>query len=129
MRGRLTLLGALGLVVALACQPAAPAPERSAPASTDGAALPAPERPPTAQKISIAIVSPNPPFAIPWLAQETGIFLKHGFEAEVPLVAGSPRVTQSLIAGGFDYAIPGATALMRARINGAETAILATSSN
>jgi ABC-type nitrate/sulfonate/bicarbonate transport system substrate-binding protein len=129
MRGRLTLLGALGLVVALACQPAAPAPERSAPASTDGAALPAPERPPTAQKISIAIVSPNPPFAIPWLAQETGIFLKHGFEAEVPLVAGSPRVTQSLIAGDFDYAIPGATALMRARINGAETAILATSSN
>jgi ABC-type nitrate/sulfonate/bicarbonate transport system substrate-binding protein len=94
------------------------------------AAAPAPaERPPALQKLNIAIVSPNPPFAIPWLAQETGIFARYGFDAEVPLVAGSPRVTQSLIAGDFDYAIPGATALMRARISGADTVILATSSN
>jgi NitT/TauT family transport system substrate-binding protein len=129
MRGWLGLFGALGLVAGLACQPAAPVPERPASEAAAAAAGPTPQRPPTAQKISIAIVSPNPPFAIPWVAQETGIFARHGFDAEVPLVAGSPRVTQSLIAGDFDYAIPGATALIRARISGADTLILATSSN
>ncbi|HEY7060990.1 MAG TPA: ABC transporter substrate-binding protein [Chloroflexota bacterium] len=137
MPRRRTLLGALGLLVALACQPAPTTPERPpaptgalAPGSTaENAPGPTPERPPAVQKLTIAIVSPNPPFAIPWLAQETGIFARHGFEAEVPLVAGSPRVTQSLIAGDFDYAIPGATALIRARLAGADTTILATSSN
>src|SRR5438067_13483105 len=109
MRRQLTLLGALVLLAALGCQPApTPAERRPAPPA-DGAPSTAAERPPTVQKLTIAIVSPNPPFAIPWLAQETGIFARHGFDAEVPLVAGSPRVTQSLIAGDFDYAIPGAT--------------------
>ena len=129
MRSLLGCLGGLSVLLALACQPAAPAPERPPPALADDAAGPPVKRPPAAQKISVAIVSPSPPFAIPWLAQETGIFARHGFEPEVPLVAGSPRVTQSLIAGDFDYAIPGATALIRARISGADTAILATNSN
>ena len=52
--------------------------------------------------------------AIPWIAKETGLFARHGFDAEVPLVTGTPRLVQSLIAGDFDYAIPGVTALIRA---------------
>ena len=44
---------------------------------------------------------------IPALAQQTGIFHKHGLDAQVVLVSGSPRNVQSLIADNFDYTMAG----------------------
>ena len=81
------------------------------------------------RKLTIAIVSPNEAMATPWVGQDSGIFARHGFDAEVLVVGGSPRVTQSLIAGDFDYAIAGASSLIRARIQGADPTILATANN
>ena len=84
---------------------------------------------PAAEKIRVAFVSPSPTQSPPWIAKETGIFAKHGLDAEVILVTGSPRLVQSLIAGDVDYAIVGATATMRARMRGADVVILATATN
>src|SRR3954462_4955599 len=100
------------VLLALGCQPAGRGAE---PTTAQGAAPAAPVAAATSrplQKVSVAFVVPSEMFAIPWVAQETGIFARHGFDADIPLVTGSPRLTQSLIAGDFDYALVGATALM-----------------
>ncbi|MBI2179494.1 MAG: ABC transporter substrate-binding protein [Deltaproteobacteria bacterium] len=81
------------------------------------------------EKIRVAFVSPVPGFAPAWIAKETGMFARQGLDAEVILLTGSPRLVQSLIAGDVDYAIVGATATMRARMRGADVAILATTTN
>ena len=81
------------------------------------------------EKIRVAFVSPTPVFAPVWVAKETGLFAKHGLDADVILLTGSPRLVQSLIAGDVDFAVVGLTAVMRARMQGAELAVLATTTN
>jgi NitT/TauT family transport system substrate-binding protein len=82
-----------------------------------------------AEKIRVAFVSPTPVFAPVWVAKETGLFAKYGLDADVILLTGSPRLVQSLIAGDVDFAVVGLTAVMRARMQGAELAVLATTTN
>lgn len=82
-----------------------------------------------AEKIRVAFVSPTPVFAPTWVAKETGLFAKHGLDADVILLTGSPRLVQTLIAGDLDFAVVGLTAVMRARMQGAELAVLATTTN
>ena len=48
---------------------------------------------------------------------------------EVLLITGSPRLVQSLIAGDVDVAFAGITAITRARVRGAEIAILGAAAN
>ena len=81
------------------------------------------------KKIVVAYVAASEQMIIPTLAQQTGIFHKHGLDAQVVLVSGSPRNVQSLIAGNFDFTMAGATPLVRSRINGADPAILAAIAN
>ncbi len=83
----------------------------------------------SAEKIRVAFVSPTPVFAPVWAAKETGLFAKHGLDADVILLTGSPRLVQTLISGDVDFAVVGLTAVMRARIQGAELAVLATATN
>ena len=83
----------------------------------------------TAERIRVGFVSPGPGLSVPWIAKETGIFAKHGLDADVILLTGSPRLVQSLIAGDVHYALVGAAAVMRARMRGAEVMILAAASN
>jgi ABC-type nitrate/sulfonate/bicarbonate transport system substrate-binding protein len=143
MGARRCVVSALVLWLLLGCQLAAPAAKPAAPAATApqpagqaaaptqpqaaAPAAPAPPSPPT--KATLAITSPNMIFALPWLAQDSGIFARHGWDVEVIVVGGSPRATQSLVAGDFDFAISGISSLLRARMQGADTWILATSSN
>ena len=81
------------------------------------------------KKIVVAYVAASEQMIIPTLAQEAGIFRKHGLDAHVVLVSGSPRNVQSLIAGNFDYTMAGVTPLVRARLSGADPAILAAMAN
>jgi ABC-type nitrate/sulfonate/bicarbonate transport system substrate-binding protein len=81
------------------------------------------------KKIVIAYVAASEQMIIPTVAQETGIFRKHGLDAQVVLVSGSPRNVQSLIAGNFDYTMAGVTPLVRARLSGADPVILAAIAN
>src|SRR5438874_1909346 len=100
---------------------AASAPNVSAPAS------PAAPTPAAVEKLNFAYVAPSEWMTIPWIAKESGIFAKHGFDVSLQLVGGTPRLVQSLIAGDFDYAIVGGTAVLQARLQNADTVILASS--
>ena len=82
-----------------------------------------------AEKIRVAYVAPSVTLSLPWIAQQTGIMANYDLNAEIVLNPGSPRLVQSLIAGDVDFAFAGVTALMRARMTGAEVAILGTSTN
>jgi NitT/TauT family transport system substrate-binding protein len=81
------------------------------------------------KKIVSAYVAASEQMIIPALAQQTGIFHKHGLDAQIVLVSGSPRNVQSLIAGNFDYTMAGVTPLLRSRMNGADPALLAAIAN
>jgi NitT/TauT family transport system substrate-binding protein len=82
-----------------------------------------------AEKIRVAFVSPSPSQSPVWIAKEAGFFAKQGLDAEVVLITGSPRLVQTLISGDVDYAVVGASAVMRARMRGADVVILATTAN
>jgi NitT/TauT family transport system substrate-binding protein len=82
-----------------------------------------------AEKIRVAFVSPSPTQSPPWIAKEAGLFARHGLDAEIIFLSGSPRLVQALIAGDVDYAVVGATAAMRARMRGADVVLLATTAN
>jgi NitT/TauT family transport system substrate-binding protein len=82
-----------------------------------------------ADKLRIAYVAPSVSLSLPWVAKESGILAKHDLAAEILLITGSPRLVQSLIAGDVDVAFAGVTALTRARVRGAEVAILGASAN
>jgi NitT/TauT family transport system substrate-binding protein len=81
------------------------------------------------RKILVAYVAPGITQAIPWIAKEAALFAKHGIEAQVILLTGSPRIIQTLIAGDIDYAIGGTSSVLRARMRGADPIILATTQN
>jgi NitT/TauT family transport system substrate-binding protein len=87
------------------------------------------ERVYAADKVRMAYVSPSVALSLPWIAKETGILAKHALVAEVLLITGSPRLVQSLIAGDVDLAFAGVTAMTRARVRGADVAILGASAN
>src|SRR5262245_58493779 len=82
-----------------------------------------------ADKVRLAFVSPSVALSLPWVAKELGILAKQDLSAEILLITGSPRLVQSLIAGDVDLAFAGVTALIRARLRGAEVAILGASAN
>jgi ABC-type nitrate/sulfonate/bicarbonate transport system substrate-binding protein len=145
MRIGLGLASGLAALWLLACQPATTPARPAAPAPGSAASQPAgapapqtasqpatsqaPTQPVSLQPIKIAIVSHNESMSLPWIAEESGIFARHGFDAEVLIVGGSPRVTQSLIAGDFDYAIAGSSSFIRARLQGAVPQIISSSLN
>src|SRR5262245_26306188 len=81
------------------------------------------------RKILVAYVAPGLTQAIPWITKEAALFAKHGIEAQVILLTGSPRIIQTLIAGDIDYAIGGTSSVLRARMRGADPIILATTTN
>ena len=78
-----------------------------------------------AQKLTLAHVAINPGQGMFLLAKDAGLLAKYGFTADVVLIPGSPRTVQALIAGDLDYAVAGAPALLRARMQGADVVILA----
>lgn len=82
-----------------------------------------------ADRVRIAYVSPSVSLSLPWIAKESGILAKYDLAAEVLLITGSPRLVQSLIAGDVDVAFAGITAITRARMRGAEIAILGAAAN
>jgi ABC-type nitrate/sulfonate/bicarbonate transport system substrate-binding protein len=81
------------------------------------------------RKILVAYVAPGITQTVPWVTKEAGIFTKHGIDAEVILLTGSPRLVQTLLAGDVDYALGGVSSVLRARFHGADPVILATTTN
>jgi ABC-type nitrate/sulfonate/bicarbonate transport system substrate-binding protein len=81
-----------------------------------------------AEKLTLAHVAVNPGQGLFWIARESGILARHGFTADVVLIPGSPRTVQALMAGDLDFIVAGAAAILRARMQGAEIAMLASPS-
>lgn len=82
-----------------------------------------------AEKITLAHVAINPGQGLLWVARDAGLLAKYGLTGEVVLIPGSPRTAQALIAGDLDYAVAGAAAILRARMQGADVVLLASLSN
>ena len=87
------------------------------------------ERTFAADQVRIAYVAPSVSLSLPWVAKVSGILAKHDLAGEILLITGSPRLVQSLIAGDVDVAFAGVTAITRARVRGADIAILGASAN
>ncbi len=61
-----------------------------------------------------------------WVAEEKGIFKKHGIEPEVIIIGGgAARVVSSLIAGDIPFATGGGDAVIRAALKGADVVSVA----
>src|SRR5437899_4021668 len=61
-----------------------------------------------------------------WVAEEKGLFKKHGIDAEVIIIGGgAARVVSSLLAGEIQYSVGGGDAVIRAALKGADTVLTA----
>jgi NitT/TauT family transport system substrate-binding protein len=61
-----------------------------------------------------------------WVAEEKGLFKKHGIDAEVIIIGGgASRVVSSLIAGEIKYSVGGGDAVIRSALRGADTVLVA----
>ncbi len=61
-----------------------------------------------------------------WVAEEKGLFKKHGIDAEVIIIGGgAARVVSSLIAGEIQFSVGGGDAVIRAALRGADTVLAA----
>ena len=64
-----------------------------------------------------------------WLAKEVGIFKKHGLDLDTIFIDGSVRGIQSLVAGDLGYSGSVGTAVINARLAGADVAIIQSQMN
>lgn len=61
-----------------------------------------------------------------WVAEEKGLFKKHGIDAEVIIIGGGAfRVVSSLIAGEIQFSVGGGDAVIRSALRGADTVLTA----
>jgi NitT/TauT family transport system substrate-binding protein len=61
-----------------------------------------------------------------WVAEEKGLFKKHGLDAEVIIIGGgASRVVSSLIAGEIQFSVGGGDAVIRSALRGADTVLAA----
>src|SRR5918997_547123 len=64
-----------------------------------------------------------------WIAKEAGILKKHGLDLDLIFINGSVRGIQSLIAGDLSYSGAVGTAVINAKLAGADIAIIQSQMN
>src|SRR5678815_3256945 len=70
-------------------------------------------RPALAQtKITVGVAAMSPRTIPLLIAQEQGLFAKHGVEARIVLIKGAPTLVASLISGGIGIGYTGGTAVL-----------------
>ena len=61
-----------------------------------------------------------------WVAEEKGLFKKHGIDVEVIVIGGgAARVVSSLISGEIQFSVGGGDAVIRADLRGADGVLVA----
>lgn len=61
-----------------------------------------------------------------WVAEEKGLFRKHGIDAELIVIGGGgARVVASLLAGEIQFSVGGGDAVVRTALKGADTVLVA----
>lgn len=77
-------------------------------------------------KVRIGLSSISATSGSIWVAEEKGLFKKHGLEAEVIIIGGgASRVVSSLIAGEIQLSVGGGDAVIRSHLKGADTVLVA----
>ena len=62
--------------------------------------------------------------AMPWIAEEAGLFRKYDLEFQLVYISSSPMVTAALLGGDAQIAISGGEAIVRAHAQGASDLVL-----
>jgi NitT/TauT family transport system substrate-binding protein len=60
-----------------------------------------------------------------WIAQDRGLFKKHGLDTEVITIQGGPLTVQALLGGSVQFIAGGASSPMEAKIRGADVVTVA----
>src|SRR5688500_2924490 len=77
-------------------------------------------------KIRVGLSSISATSGSIWVAEEKGLFKKHGIDAEVIIIGGgAARVVSSLIAGEIQFSVGGGDAVIRAALRGADGVLVA----
>jgi ABC-type nitrate/sulfonate/bicarbonate transport system substrate-binding protein len=76
-------------------------------------------------KVVVGHVLLNARAAPLWIAKEQGFFAKHGLNAEVILVRGSPILAAAMSSGEIELGFTGGTAVLGAAVGGADLKLLA----
>jgi hypothetical protein len=77
-------------------------------------------------KLRVGLSSISATSASIWVAEEKGLFKKHGIDAEVIIIGGgTSRVVSSLLAGEIQFSVGGGDAVIRAALRGADTVLAA----
>jgi ABC-type nitrate/sulfonate/bicarbonate transport system substrate-binding protein len=79
-----------------------------------------------AEKINTSFISATPTASAPiWIAKETGLFEKNGFDATVIFISGSIRGIQAILAGDIPIGEGGGPGLVSARLAGGDVVAIA----
>lgn len=82
------------------------------------------------EKLRIGLSSVSATNGSLWVADDKGLFRKHGIDVEVIVVGGGgARVVSSLVAGDLHFSVGGGEGSVRSQLRGAETVIAASSLN
>ena len=77
-------------------------------------------------KVRIGLSSVSATSGSIWVAEEKGLFKKHGLDAEVIIIGGgASRVVSSLVAGEIQFSVGGGDAVIRAALRGADGVLAA----
>jgi NitT/TauT family transport system substrate-binding protein len=80
----------------------------------------------TQDKLRVGLSSVSATSGSIWVAEEKGLFKKHGIDAEVIIIGGgASRVVSSLIAGEIQFSVGGGDAVIRSALRGADTVLTA----
>lgn len=71
-------------------------------------------------KIRIGVAAPTAEQSLPQVAQDLGIFEKHGIEASVELIPGGPQITAGLVGNSLDFGVYSAPGPEVAAVQGAQ---------
>ena len=85
---------------------------------------------PSAQtKINIGIAAVSPRSVPLYIAQEQGLFAKHGIDARIVLIKGAPILVASLVSGDLEVGYTGGTSVVGAAAGGSYLKILSSISS
>ena len=80
------------------------------------------------EKLRVGLSSVSATNGSIWVAEDKGLFKKHGIDVEVIVVGGGgARVVSSLVAGDLHFSVGGGEGSVRSQIRGADTVIAASS--
>ncbi|HEX5607445.1 MAG TPA: ABC transporter substrate-binding protein, partial [Candidatus Binatia bacterium] len=80
-------------------------------------------------KITVGVAAMSPRTIPLLIAQEQGLFAKHGIEARIVLIKGAPTLVASLISGDIEIGYTGGTAVLGAASQGLYLRILSSISS